>query len=137
MNNPWARPYCCTRCRDTRRLVDSAARRKTIPCPNCGRTDHSVTTEQEDEQYQTWKRKRIGELSAVPELTYEELDAEQKSRFAAIRNEHPHVAHATIMSWIEGGTYDPSRDEEFMAQCQKELSKWRFELGRIDDEVAV
>lgn len=125
--NPFARPHFCDRCHDTRRLATDDTARATAPCEVCG-----VLA---PDDYARFVAHEMERKYPKPDLRYEQLTAEQREEFARLRAHSPNASYLTVLSWIEGTTYDPAEDPVFMTACRKALSKWRFALG-IDEAAA-
>lgn len=117
--NPFARPFACLVCRDSRMLARYASSRKDdlIPCHKCG----SLNTE----EYDRFRRDAWARDNAAPSICELDLTPEEMSHFKVMRSAHPHAAKATVLSWIEGQRYDPSKDPEFLAVARPAFKEWK------------
>lgn len=117
--NKWARKPACSTCNDIRRITKRVAAREAdvTPCPTCGNLN--------SDEYERFRRDAWARDSKPPEITLLDLTADELLTFRRWQAEHPSVSKMTLLSWIEGGRYDPSKDEEFLAEAREEFRKWR------------
>ena len=66
----------------------------------------------------------------------DQLTREEGDLFRTLCLQYPTTHPLTVLSWIEGQSYDPSKDGAFLAECQKHILKWQFLRGG-KDEVAL
>lgn len=126
MNNPFSQLPLCPKCHDVRRCAEDHHARKTVPCDKCGTMS--------DEEYERFRRQRLAAILPWCPLGYETMTEEQRKLFDRLKAAHPHASNVAICTWVEGDSYDPSKDETFLRECNEGLETWR---RRADIEVSV
>ena len=113
--NPFARPYACPVCRDSRMRTRSSRASKTdlVACDVCGLMN---TEEYEKFRRDAWIRDHKPPTICELDLTPAELTVYKQMRMT-----HPKVSKTTVLSWMEGQRYDPSKDEEFLAEAREKF----------------
>lgn len=138
MINPFARPPACPVCDDTRMVTSSVRAREAdvSPCPRCGADPHPREPESKEsrERYDHFVRTRFIETSVAPAISQLDLTPEEFKTYQRLRDEHPEASGTTVLSWIEGQRYDPSKDEEFMRDAREHFRKWRADRDKADAE---
>ena len=119
--------FACPICEDVRLAFYEGGRggKKGDPlvrCPGCGSEDRT------DLAVERLKRHPCG-------LEEHELTDKEQARLVAWRAEG--ISTARALRWIEGQRYDPASDPEFMAECNRELKKWRFEQETLAEELGL
>lgn len=119
MNNPFAIPPACSACHDSRKQTRRLAARKDdiIPCPYCGLLN--------DEEYGKFRKDAWAKHQSHPSICELDLTTEELVTFRAMRDSNPHASKTTVLTWIEGQRYDPSKDEEFLALARDKFKEWR------------
>lgn len=117
--NPYARPYACPRCLDSRVVTRHASARKDdlVPCDRCG----LLSTE----AYDLFRRDAWIKAQVPPEICELDLTPEEFETFTAFRQQHPNTSKKTILTWIEGQRYDPAKDAEFLAEARQKFKEWK------------
>src|ERR1022692_2902163 len=108
--NPYARPPACPLCSDTRRVTTHVRAHESdiIPCGKCGNLN--------DDEYERFRLDAWVRDQKAPEICELDLTPVEFERFQKLRQEHPKTSKTTILSWVEGQRYDPSKDEEFLGK---------------------
>ena len=117
--NPYARPPACSTCNDTRTLAKYPTARKDdlIPCGACGNLN--------SDEYERFRRDAWAAAQKPPSICELDLTPEEFVVYQRSRTEHPQASKLTVLAWMEGQRYDPSKDEEFLNQARDEFRKWR------------
>lgn len=118
--NPFALPPACTDCADTRtmtRRVESHRPDDLYPCSKCGTMS--------GEEYDRFRRDQW--LASHPRTQFTELDLtnEELIVYKKMRADYPKTSKLTVLAWMEGQRYDPSKDEEFLVQARQKYKEWR------------
>src|SRR5512135_3056 len=117
--NPFARPYACPRCKDSRVLTRSSRATKTdlVPCDSCG-----LLTPDEYDKFRSdaWIRDH-----KPPQITELNLTLDELAVYKQMRISYPKVSKTTVLSWMEGQRYDPAKDPEFLGEAREAFKKWR------------
>jgi hypothetical protein len=134
-DNPYAIPFICNDCRDVRYVTDhSAARLKNVkPCRRCGPDSELVDgknreTASSAERYEHFRATRMAEIHGVPELTQDMLTPKEWERYLILKVEHPHTSNRTLLSWLEGQRYDPSKDPDFLQDARQKFRDWKHRV---------
>ncbi len=117
--NPFAMPFACPRCQDSRVVTrfPSARGKDIVKCRDCG----SMT----DEEYDRFRRDAWAKAHKPPSICELDLTPAEFETYQKMRLEHPNASKFTVLSWIEGQRYDPSKDEEFLAEARVKFREWR------------
>lgn len=117
--NPFARPYACPRCRDTRTLTRTsrASKDDVMVCDKCGSLSK--------DEYDRFRRDAWGRDHNAPEICELDLNDGEFKVYQKMRDLYPNVSKLTTLAWMEGQRYDPAKDPAFMEQVETELEKWR------------
>src|SRR5271169_3308443 len=115
--NPYARPPACPTCSDVRRVTTHVRAHEgaLTPCGKCG----NLT----DDEYERFRRDAWVRDQKPQEICELDLTPEEFTVFGRLRQEHPKTSKTTILSWIEGQRFDPSKDEAFLVEARKEFKK--------------
>jgi len=110
----------CKTCNDFRNVQDGP--RGTKPCPDCGILRFH-DKEDNGEAYLKFRAAAYERAHARPEVDQNNLSADE----AAFYLEQTRAGHnkITVLSWIEGRRYDPSKDEEFVKLVDETIRKER------------
>ena len=112
--------FVCGTCRDFRVVAAPEGTDGSIPCPDCG-TDE--------------KRRLVFTASkSMPRIRIDDLDEEESDLFRQWRFRGHH--ELDCLRWIEGRRYDPEKDPEFIADCEKRLAEWGDARDRARPSVA-
>lgn len=118
--NPYAEPPACSVCNDIRMVED---RRSTTKCPVCGCScpkpeKGQALAESCDgcRKFGDLKRTRMATHHARPEMGERDLTPREREQVAEWRLRYPKTSFLTMMGWIEGGRYEPSKDETFLKE---------------------
>lgn len=117
--NPFARPFACPVCRDTRLMTrtNRAAKDDLYPCQKCGTL---LPDEYDRFTREAWVRNHL-----PPEICEVDLSEAEFKVFKMYREHHPNVSKATILMWMEAARYDPAKDEEWLAkQARPAFKAW-------------
>ena len=117
--NPYARPPYCSLCGDFRVRTRNARASKSdlVPCDRCG-----LLTEDE---YQRFKRDAWIKNQTPPTICELDLTPEEFKVCETLKALNPHASKATVLSWMEGQRYDPSKDEEFLREARQKFKEWK------------
>jgi len=117
--NPFAMPFACHACHDVRKQTRRVAARKDdiIPCPYCGLLN--------DEEYDRFRKDAWTKAQTPPTLCELDLTPEELATFKVMRDANSKASKTTVLTWIEGQRYDPSKDEEFLAVAREKFKEWR------------
>jgi hypothetical protein len=117
--NPFVNPYACPKCHDLRVMTRAVAARKDnlVPCDKCGLMP--------PEEYERFRRDEWAKHQPPIGISQMDLSNEELVVYNQMKTDHPHVAKTTILSWIEGRRYDPSKDPEFLATARQAFKEWR------------
>lgn len=126
MKNPWAEPFACQICLDTR-FVDRGDG-SPVKCPGCGCT--CPKPEEGQRRIGTcpgcvkFSDLKAAVLRARPRvgLTESDLTPEECEKMAVWRVQHPRTSNLTLLGWIEGARYNPAADAAFVAQVDRILA---------------
>ena len=126
--NFFARPPACADCNDIRRITKRVAAREAdvIPCPTCGNLN--------GDEYEKFRRDAWARDNKQPEIHLLDLTDDEMATFKRMQAENPNASKTTILSWIEGARYDPSKDEEFLKEAREGFRKWRDTRDKADAE---
>ena len=118
-SNPFARPSACGICDDIRSVTSRVAAREAdiTPCPTCGNLN--------TDEYEKFRRDAWVRDNKAPEIHLLDLTDAEVVMFNRMRAENPNASKTTILSWVEGQRYDPSKNEEFLGKAREEFRKWR------------
>jgi hypothetical protein len=118
-SNPYARPYNCPRCKDFRLLSKSKRFRRDdlVPCDVCGALNH--------DEYSDFVRRAWAKNNPPPQICELDLSDEELQIFKRWKVENPGTSKATLLAWIEGRRFDPSKDEEFLAEARIKFKEWK------------
>lgn len=114
IENPYSPPYLCPHCKDVRQLAENYACRKSVPCPACGTLDEGA--------YLEFVRERMEKTARKPELQKYDFTPAMWDEFTQLRVQYPRVSDVTILSWMEGNHYDPSKDGAFLSEVTARLA---------------
>jgi hypothetical protein len=126
--NPYAKPPSCKVCSDLRmvQVRDFTAQR----CPVCGCTcQKRVNGETPSAPCQGCimsadlkhdANRRYYNPTTLCEL---DLTVGELATLRMMRAAHPNTPKPVVLSWIEGQRYDPSKDEDFVAEVKRELAR--------------
>jgi hypothetical protein len=119
VTNPYARPFSCPICRDfrTRTRSTRAVKGDLVPCDRCGLLS--------PEEYERFRRDAWVKNQIPPSICELDLTAVELALYQTMRVQNPHAAKATVLTWMEGQRYDPSKDEEFLANARQHFKQWR------------
>jgi hypothetical protein len=117
--NPFARPYSCDRCRDSRTLTRHTTARKAdlVPCDKCGLLS--------PEEYDRFTKDAWMKNHTAPGICELDLTEVELAVFRVIRREHPGLSKTTVLSYIEGQRYEPSKDAAFTEEARMKFREWR------------
>lgn len=117
--NPFAVPYACPKCKDFRYLARYASARQgdLVKCDKCGLM--------ESDEYEAFKRDAWKANHRQPEICELDLTPDEFKVYEAARAQYPQVSKTTVLSWMEGQRYDPSKDQEFLAEAREKFKPWR------------
>ena len=117
--SPFRRPPACLRCNDTRRLTKSARAHEsdTLPCDRCGNFN--------DDEYQRFRQDAWVRSHEPPTISQIDLTPEEFVVYNRMREQNPQASKTTVLMWMEGQRYDPSKDEGFLAVAREEFKKWQ------------
>ena len=115
--NPFTRPFNCSRCHDTRHLTRSARAHLSdlAPCPVCGSLP--------PDEYERFKRDAWSKNHTTPAICELDLNPAEFLAYQRMRAEHPNFSKLTVLTWIEGQRYDPSKDPTFLPEIARLLPK--------------
>ncbi len=116
--------YACPTCLDVRRCVDRGW--TDVPCPRCGTLDKDA--------YERLQADHARRTALMPDITALDLTPEEFELYDDWRKRFPYAHGRTLLSWIEGRRYDPSKDAEFLRDCEAALKRWRNDPDRITPE---
>lgn len=107
--------FACRTCFDHGWLANGRA---SVKCPECSGWDE-------------YKRKaafmaETARRGEKPTISAADLTQEEKDLVAMWEIDHPHTNRLTLLTWIEGRRYDPSKDADFIAEARKKFKKWQF-----------
>lgn len=105
----------CRTCRDFGMVYDGPGEKK---CPECSGWSDEVRAD--------LLKEATRRAAEKPSITMADLTDEEKALFAEWVVMHPRVHKLTLLTWIEGRRYDPSKDEEFLVEARKRFKKWKF-----------
>lgn len=119
MNNPYAMPYACEKCRDVRTMTRSVRAREAdlVACDKCGLLN--------DEEYERFRTDAWARQQEPPEICELDLTPEEFKTHAAFREQFPRVSKLTLLSWMEGQRYNPAEDVEFLEDARAKFKAWR------------
>jgi hypothetical protein len=127
--NPYAAKPLCDKCNDFRFLTKRVEARQSdlVPCPVCGPEGDSEhrETQASKERYAHFRETRWTERQTGPTISQMDLTPEEFKVYRKYQYEYPNVANRTILSWIEGQRYQPSKDEEFLKDARQKFKDWR------------
>lgn len=105
----------CDVCKDHQVVTINRCQRETVPCPRCGFLN--------EKSYDEFRAAHMASVRAQPEVSQGNLSADE----AAFYLEQTRAGHnrLTVLSWIEGRRYDPSKDEDFVKLVKKTVRKER------------
>lgn len=117
--NPFKMATSCVRCHDTRTVTKNtrAATDDTSPCPSCGSYDK--------DEYGRFRSATWSRANGPPTICEVDLTEDEFEWFKLARSQDPQPAKLTVLTWIEGRRYDPSKDEEFLAVAREKFKEWR------------
>ncbi len=87
-------------------------------CPSCS----SLTGGERTARLRADTAQRVSK----PGIRESDLTTQEREEFGRLRACHTEAHSLTILVWIEGRRYDPAKDVEFLALCERRLRKWRF-----------
>lgn len=109
------RPVGCRTCGDYKKVYSGVALRDCRECSSWSaehRTDMLKQATRRDAE--------------KPSIRLVDLSDEEKALVKEWRLLHPHVHELTLLTWVEGMRYDPSKDPGFLADARKRFKKWQF-----------
>jgi hypothetical protein len=95
----------------------SARKDDLVPCDRCGLIER--------EEYSRWKREKLKALAKPTGICELDLDEKELATYRLMRVNSPHEDKQTVLSWIEGQRYDPSKDPEFVKDAREKFRAWR------------
>lgn len=117
-----SREPACPLCRDYRNVTKGGGR--TEPCPNCGprigEKGHFTP-----EAYDEFRLEHTRATRPRPSLHLENLSEDELVEFRKLKADYPDATTGTVLSWLEGRRYDPAKDPEAVAECERRMTAWR------------
>ena len=107
--------FACRTCRDFGFVYDGPT---TVECPECSAWPP-------DKKHELL-RAATRQTAEKPEISMADLTPDERALMAEWVVAHPHVHELTLLTWIEGRRYDPSKDPDFLSVARKKFKKWRF-----------
>lgn len=133
--NPFSPPPGCNTCSDTRHV--SARDYSSTPCPVCGcHCPRRGKGEPPPEpcsgcrKSRDLKRDAFRRFHAAPTICELDLTPAEFAVYRQMRADHPAASKLTVLAWLEGQRFDPSKDPTFLAECTGALEAWREATGR-------
>lgn len=117
-DNPFAAPPACLTCNDIRTVTTRVEARKNDlrKCPACGNFN--------DAEYERFRTAAWLKQHKAPEISELDLTEDELKVFKMMRHNNPQAPKTTVLMWMEGQRYDPSKDEEFLVVAREEFKKW-------------
>jgi hypothetical protein len=118
-DNPFAAPPACPTCGDTRTVTSRVEARENDrrKCPACGNYN--------DDEYERFRTTAWLRRHKPPEICELDLTMDELKIFKMMRENNPTASKTTVLMWMDGQRYDPSKDPEFLAIAREEFKTWR------------
>ena len=95
----------------------SARKEDLVPCDKCGLLSA--------EEYDRFRRDAWAAQQTPPSICELDLTTDEIQTFRRMRVDNPHASKTTILTWLEGQRYDPSKDDEFLALARPAFKEWK------------
>jgi len=107
--------HACRTCYDYGRVAVGVSEHE---CPECSSWDADKRADM--------LKQAVRDQADKPSISPADLTDDEKELLKEWTLCHPHVSQMTLLTWIEGRRYDPSKDQEFLAEARKRYRKWEF-----------
>jgi hypothetical protein len=80
------------------------------------------------DEYDAFRRQKWLDNQKPPDLTEIDLTPSEFKVFKKMREENPKVSKLTLLSWLEGQRYDPSKDPDFLQDARQKFRDWKHRV---------
>lgn len=109
----------CSVCSDLKVVLQKNCR-DTARCPRCGSFN--------EDSYRSFRAAHFEKVNSFPEITQSDLSADEATFYLdQVRAGHNKI---TVLGWIEGRRYDPSRDDDFVELVNETVCRERGALEK-------
>lgn len=117
----------CPTCSDLRKVADGPAMRAAKDCPACGSLNET--------SYRDLKARHKAATNALPELSTADLTEDEAAFYliemSGVTDAGRYARRLTVLSWIEGRRYDPSKDEDLVALVREKVAAERAAMPEL------
>lgn len=71
-------------------------------------------------------RRAVAALAPKPGISEADLTDEEFRAFRELRLAHPQANRLTVLAWLEGRRYDPTKDPAAVRDVERRVASWRF-----------